>query len=68
MRVLQPGLVWWPSWADVYPNHLLVPKIQCPVLVMHVSGTVDPVHVLLVHVSGTVDPVPCAGHACESGA
>lgn len=41
IRVLSPGLRWWPSWADVYPNHLLVPKIESPVLVMH--GTEDEV-------------------------
>lgn len=27
-----------PAWADVYPNHLLAPKIKRPVLVMHVSS------------------------------
>jgi hypothetical protein len=36
VRVLKPHLKWWPSWADVYPNHLLAPKIRAPVLVMHV--------------------------------
>ncbi len=36
-RVLSPGIWWWPSFADVYPNHLLVPKIKAPTLVMHVS-------------------------------
>lgn len=45
IRVLSPGLRWWPSWADVYPNHLLVPKIESPLLVMH--GTEDEV----IHIS-----------------
>ena len=37
VRVLSPTLRWWPSWADVFPNHTLVPKIKAPVLIMHVS-------------------------------
>lgn len=37
VRVLKPHVRWWPSWADVYPNHTLAPKIKAPVLVMHVS-------------------------------
>ncbi|GAX81505.1 hypothetical protein CEUSTIGMA_g8933.t1 [Chlamydomonas eustigma] len=41
IRVLSPGLKWWPAFADVYPNHLLVPKINAPTLVMH--GTEDEV-------------------------
>lgn len=32
---------YWPAWADIYPNHLLVKKIEVPLLVMH--GTVDEV-------------------------
>lgn len=35
MRVLNPGWRRWPSALDIFPNHRLVPKIQCPVLVMH---------------------------------
>ncbi len=37
MRVVNPGWGWWPSWLDVYHNLRLLPKIQAPVLVMHVS-------------------------------
>ena len=37
MRVLNPGWKRWPSFADIYPNFKLVPKIGGPVLVMHVS-------------------------------
>ena len=37
MRVLNPNWKWWPSWLDVYPNAQLLPKIQSPVLVIHVS-------------------------------
>jgi hypothetical protein len=40
IRVLSPGLKWWPAFADVYPNHLLVPKINAPTLVMHVSCSI----------------------------
>ena len=36
IRVLSPGLRWWPSFADVYPNHLMVPKIESPTLILHV--------------------------------
>ncbi|KAG1675417.1 hypothetical protein FOA52_012336 [Chlamydomonas sp. UWO 241] len=45
VRVLSPGLRWWPSFADVYPNHLMVPKINAPTLIMH--GTEDEV----IHIS-----------------
>lgn len=45
VRVLSPGLKWWPSFADVYPNHLMVPKIKAPTLIMH--GTDDEV----IHIS-----------------
>lgn len=38
IRVLSPGLKWWPAFADVYPNHLMAPKIEAPTLVMHVRG------------------------------
>jgi hypothetical protein len=37
MRVLNPGWRRWPSFADIYPNYKLVPRIGCPLLVMHVS-------------------------------
>ena len=37
MRVLNPGWRHWPSALDIFPNFRLVPKIQCPVLIMHVS-------------------------------
>eukprot|EP00197_Chlamydomonas_leiostraca_P005147 CAMPEP_0202876228 /NCGR_PEP_ID=MMETSP1391-20130828/28675_1 /ASSEMBLY_ACC=CAM_ASM_000867 /TAXON_ID=1034604 /ORGANISM="Chlamydomonas leiostraca, Strain SAG 11-49" /LENGTH=340 /DNA_ID=CAMNT_0049558033 /DNA_START=86 /DNA_END=1109 /DNA_ORIENTATION=+ len=45
VRVLSPGLRWWPAFADVYPNHQMAPKIKAPVLVMH--GTEDEV----IHIS-----------------
>ena len=41
LRVLYPNLWYWPSWLDVYPNYLCVPKINVPTLVMH--GTDDQV-------------------------
>jgi hypothetical protein len=28
VRVLRPTLKYWPAWADIYPNHLLVGRIQ----------------------------------------
>ncbi|KAF5834751.1 Alpha/Beta hydrolase protein [Dunaliella salina] len=37
VRVLSPNIKWWPAFADVFTNHLFVPKIQAPVLIMHVS-------------------------------
>lgn len=40
MKVLNP--TWkWPAFADIFPNARAVPKIACPVLVMH--GTQDEV-------------------------
>ena len=36
IRVLNPSLKWWPGWADVYQNYQLMPKVEAPVLVMHV--------------------------------
>jgi hypothetical protein len=41
VRVFNPNLRWWPAWADIFPNHLLVKKIDVPLLVMH--GTADEV-------------------------
>eukprot|EP00877_Chromochloris_zofingiensis_P011070 jgi/Chrzof1/6216/Cz17g16030.t1 len=41
VRVFNPGLKFWPSWADIYPNHLLIKRVTAPVLVMH--GTHDDV-------------------------
>jgi hypothetical protein len=41
VRVFNPNLRWWPSWADIFPNHLLVKKVDVPLLVMH--GTADEV-------------------------
>ena len=38
VRVLKPHVRWWPAWADVYPNHVLAPKVKSPVLVMHVRS------------------------------
>ncbi|KAL4421927.1 hypothetical protein ABPG77_005211 [Micractinium sp. CCAP 211/92] len=35
MRVLNPGWRRWPAALDIFPNHKLAPRIQCPVLVMH---------------------------------
>lgn len=34
-RVLSPHVRWWPTWADIYPNHLWVPRIKSPVTVLH---------------------------------
>lgn len=39
MRVLNPGWRHWPSALDIFPNFRLVPKIKCPVLIMHVRPT-----------------------------
>ena len=47
MRVVNPGWGWWPSWLDVYHNLRLLPKIQAPVLVMHVSRIPKPAPCLL---------------------
>jgi alpha-beta hydrolase superfamily lysophospholipase len=41
VRVFNPNLRYWPAWADIFPNHLLVKKIDVPLLVMH--GTADEV-------------------------
>lgn len=41
VRVLHPEWKTWPAWADIYPNHRLMPQVKCPVLVMH--GTEDEV-------------------------
>ena len=40
MRVLRPSLKKWPLWLDIYPNFEFVPKIDAPVLIMHVSLSV----------------------------
>ncbi|KAI8475436.1 MAG: Alpha/Beta hydrolase protein [Monoraphidium minutum] len=45
VRVLQPNVRFWPGWLDIFPNHLLVPRIRAPLLVLH--GTADEV----IHVS-----------------
>jgi pimeloyl-ACP methyl ester carboxylesterase len=39
--VFNPGLRYWPQWADIYPNHVLVKRVTAPLLVMH--GTHDEV-------------------------
>jgi pimeloyl-ACP methyl ester carboxylesterase len=46
MRVLNPGWRRWPSFADIYPNYKLVPRIGCPLLVMHglQDGVIDVSH------------------------
>ena len=41
VRVFNPRLRWWPSWADIFPNHLLIRKVDVPLLVLH--GTADEV-------------------------
>lgn len=41
VRVFNPNLKWWPAWADIFPNHLLVKKVDVPLLVLH--GTADDV-------------------------
>lgn len=66
MRVLNPGWRLWPSFADVFVNSRLVPRIDCPLLVMH--GTEDEVidivhgkklHELAKHPS---EPLWAVGH------
>ncbi len=37
--MLNPGWRHWPSALDIFPNFRLVPKIKCPVLIMHVRPT-----------------------------
>lgn len=37
MRVLNPGWSAWPSCLDVFVSSKLMPRVDCPVLVMHVS-------------------------------
>ena len=74
MRVLNPGWRHWPSALDIFPNFRLVPKIKCPVLIMHVR---EPAAFLLclfaglaaaflVCQAGAQDRVPSAHHARES--
>lgn len=53
IRVLSPTIKWWPAFADVYPNHLLAPKIKSPVLVMHVS------HSMTQHGTACMSKRPC---------
>ena len=36
MRVMHPTWTMWPSWLDVFSNISLVPRIEVPVLIMHV--------------------------------
>ena len=38
VRVLHPEWRHWPAWADVYPNQVLMPRVQCPTFVMHVRN------------------------------
>lgn len=38
MRVLNPGWSAWPSCLDVFVSSKLMPRVDCPVLVMHVSS------------------------------
>jgi hypothetical protein len=35
MRVFSPGLRFYPAFLDIFPNHLLIKKVDVPVLVMH---------------------------------
>jgi hypothetical protein len=39
MRVLNPGWSAWPSCLDVFVSSKLMPRVDCPVLVMHVSSS-----------------------------
>mmetsp|Transcript_46875 Transcript_46875/g.119584 ORF Transcript_46875/g.119584 Transcript_46875/m.119584 type:complete len:286 (+) Transcript_46875:487-1344(+) len=41
VRVLNPTLKRWPSWADIFPNIHLMPKVKCLTTVLH--GTEDEV-------------------------
>jgi hypothetical protein len=45
-RVLQPNLRYFPGWLDIFPNHLLVPRVTAPLLVLH--GTADDVSAFIV--------------------
>lgn len=36
MRCLSPNAKWWPTWADVFPNIALMPKIEASTFIMHV--------------------------------
>ena len=40
MRVLNPGWSAWPSCLDVFVSSKLMPRVDCPVLVMHVSDLI----------------------------
>lgn len=35
MRCISPSMSMWPSWADVFPNITLLPKIEAKTLIMH---------------------------------
>jgi pimeloyl-ACP methyl ester carboxylesterase len=37
MRVLNPSLKAWPSWADIFPNIKHLPKVASRTLIIHVS-------------------------------
>ena len=37
MRCISPSMSMWPSWADVFPNITLLPKIEAKTLIMHVG-------------------------------
>jgi hypothetical protein len=38
MRVMNPTWHYWPTFLDVYPNIRLVPKIDAPLLILHVRN------------------------------
>lgn len=42
MRCLSPNMNRWPSWADVFPNITLLPKIEAKTFIMHVSHALSP--------------------------
>ena len=42
MRCLSPSMSRWPSWADVFPNIILLPKIEAKTFIMHVSHPAMP--------------------------
>ncbi|KAF8064605.1 abhd17c [Scenedesmus sp. PABB004] len=41
VRVFNPGLRFWPGFLDIFPNHVLIKRVDVPLLVMH--GTADEV-------------------------
>jgi len=64
VRVFNPNLKWWPAWADIFPNHLLVKKVDVPLLVLH--GTADDVRGIWLRLLflTSIDPDACQPFLC----